>query len=77
MNENIDFYFALSILIGALTIWLADPDKGTLQKVIYWFATPILIVILMSVATKNLILGIGAGLIFYGLITAGYFRFRT
>ncbi|KPG26215.1 hypothetical protein [Mycobacteroides immunogenum] len=77
MNKDIDFFVALSILLGALTIWLANPDKGKLQKLVYWLITPVLIGILMSIGTGSAVLGAGIAVMYYGFIAAGYFRFRT
>lgn len=77
VSPDIEFYIALSIVTLFLTMGLANPEKGKVHKFAYWFASPVLISVLLWAGTNNWIMGFGIGAIFYGYLAANYFRFRT
>lgn len=62
------------IVMGTMT-WI-NPDKGILQKWLYWAVVPLLIAGILSLAFNNIIGGIGAATPFIALLYVGYFRYR-
>ena len=63
------------IMMGTMTF--INPDKGKLQKWLYWVVAPLAVIVICSLAFKSLLGGIGFGIPFIILIYLGYFRYRS
>lgn len=76
LSGNAEFYIAMALIIAIGTMFFVDPDKGKLQKWVYWLIAPLLIVLCLSLAFKSVIGGLGFGLPIFVLLAVGYFRYR-
>jgi hypothetical protein len=77
LSGNADFYIAVALILGIGTMFFIDPDKGKIQKCIYWLMAPLLIVVCLSLAFKSVVGGLGLGFTLYVIFAVGYFRYRS
>jgi hypothetical protein len=77
LSNNSESYIALALLVAAGTMWFIDPDKGKLQKWIYWLIAPLLTVVCLSLVFKSVLGGLGMAIPFFALFAVGYFRYRS
>ena len=71
-----DFYIAVTAIITIGTGMFVEPGKGKLQKWIYWGITPLLIIILLSLAFKSILGGLAFGSIGIIFLALGYLRYK-
>lgn len=76
LSGSAEFYIAVALIMAIGTMFFVDPDKGKLQKWIYWLIVPLLIVVCLSLAFKSVIGGLGFGFPIFVLFAVGYFRYR-
>jgi hypothetical protein len=70
-------YIAIALIIAIGTMFFINPDKGKLQKWIYWLIAPVLIVVFLSLAFKSVVGGLGFGFPIFVIFAVGYFRYRS
>jgi hypothetical protein len=76
LSAHAEFYLAMALIVTIGTMSFIDPDKGKLQKWIYWLIAPLIIVVCLSFAFKSVLGGLGFGLPAFVLFAVGYFRYR-
>jgi hypothetical protein len=76
LSAHASFYIAVAVITAIGAMILIDPDKGRLQKWIYWLIAPLFIVICLSLAFKSALGGLGFGFPVFALFAVGYFRYR-
>lgn len=76
LSGGAESYIAVALIMAIGTMFFVDPDKGKLQKWIYWLIAPLLIVVCLSLAFKSVIGGLGFGFPIFVLFAVGYFRYR-
>jgi hypothetical protein len=70
-------YIAIALIMAIGTMFFVNPDKGKLQKWIYWLIAPVLIVVFLSLAFKSVVGGLGFGFPIFVIFAVGYFRYRS
>jgi hypothetical protein len=77
LSSAAEFYIAIALIMAIGTMFFVNPDKGKLQKWIYWLIAPVLIVVFLSLAFKSVVGGLGFGFPIFVIFAVGYFRYRS